>query len=163
MAEEVESYVIYLRGIIQDEHPGWRERGLQEEWCWGVNDQNKISMGELTRTSEKLPPTKLITGNGTLLSPIKKNEDIPDVSGVTAERKKLAKTPVRRFAIVVRLMSTAIRDNTPSPQSPLPLPLREQPSKPQHVEMSWKEIQKVNKPLEEWELELETMMDMTRV
>ena len=163
LVEEVESYEDYLRGIIQDEHPGWRERGFQEEWCWGVNDQRKISMGELTGTSEKLPPTKLITGNGTLLSLIKKIEDIPDVSGVTAERKKLAKTPVRRFPIVVPFMSTAIRDYTPSPQSSPPLPPRRQPSKTQCVEKSWKEIQKVNKPLEERELELETMMDMTRV
>jgi hypothetical protein len=67
-------------------------------------------MGELTGTSEKLPLTKLITANGTLLSLIKKIEDILDVSGVTAERKKLATTPVRRFAIVVPPMSTAIRD-----------------------------------------------------
>ena len=163
LAGEVENYEDYFRGIIRDEHPGWRECGFQEEWCWGVNDQRKISMGELTGTSKKLPPTKLITGNGTLLSLIKKIENIPDVSGVTAERKMLAKTPVRDFAIVVLFMSTAIRDYTPSPQSSGPLPPQRQPSKTQRIKKTWKEIQKVNKPLEEWELELETMMDMTRV
>jgi hypothetical protein len=109
-------------------------------------------MGEMTGTSEKLPPTKLITGNGNLLSWIKKIEDIPDVSGVTAERKKLAKTPVWRVAIVVPLMSTAIRDYRPSPQSSLSLPPQQQPSKTQCVEKTWKQIQKVNKPLEEREL-----------
>jgi len=60
-------------------------------------------------------------------------------------------------------MSTAIQDYTPSPQSTPRLPPQRQPSKTQSVEMTWKEIQKVNKPLEELELELETMMDMTRV
>ena len=120
-------------------------------------------MGELTVTSERLSLTMLITGNGTVLSLIKKIEDIPDVSEVTAERKMLAKTPVQHFAIVVPLMSTALRNYTPSPESSLPLPPRRQPSKTQCVEKTWKEIQKVNKPLEEYELELETKMDMTRV
>jgi hypothetical protein len=59
-------------------------------------------------------------------------------------------------------MSTAIRDCTPSPQFALPLPPPRQPSKTQRVEKTWKEIQKVNKPLEERELELESMMNMTR-
>jgi len=155
----VESYEGYLRGIILDEHHGWRERAFQEEWGWGVNDQCKTSMGELTGTSEKLPLTKLITGNGTVLSLIKQIEDMQDGSGISAEKKNPTKTPVRRFAIVVPLMSTAKQDYTPSPPSSPPLQPRRQPSKTQRVGKTWEE-----KPMrKEQERESEIIMDMTRV